>query len=234
MIQPKTGLIALAMCVASSFSLTACGGGEPEPKVPESMVEAPTATATPAAGEAKPEDSSKVPELPAPSVAATAPAPAPAFSLDLPASTAKIALKGKTAAKVELMSDGTLTSGGKTVGKFSGLTVQNKSGDKTLLSVSPDGAITSPDGSAYGSFAGDELTMAKGDKLSIDESGVLTMTAGGKTSTVGKVDGASGAKRSTVLAAAIVMAPPSEKATPKADKTAKPGPSPKMPAPKKK
>jgi hypothetical protein len=50
--------------------------------------------------------------------------------------------------------------------------------------------------------------MAKGDKLTLADDGTLTMTSGGKAAPLGKFDGAGTAKRSAVLAAAFVLAPP--------------------------
>lgn len=50
--------------------------------------------------------------------------------------------------------------------------------------------------------------MAKGDKLTLADDGTLTMTSAGKAAPLGKFDGAGTAKRSAVLAAAFVLAPP--------------------------
>ena len=88
------------------------------------------------------------------------------------------------------------------------MTLQSPDGGKTFLTVGSDGAVTTADGASYGSFAGDDLTTAKGDKLTLADDGTLTMTSGGKAAPLGKFDGAGTAKRSAVLAAAFVLAPP--------------------------
>jgi hypothetical protein len=193
--------------------LTACGGSEPAPKAPETEPVVPAATAdmpapapTTAPEAAKPVEPAPVAEAPA--------------TLALPSDTAKIDLKGKKVAKVELKADGTVTSGGKPVAKVSGMALQSPDGGKSILTVGSDGAVTTSDGGSYGSFAGDELTTTKGDKLTLADDGTLTMTSAGKAAPLGKFDGASKAKRSAVLAAAFVIAPPAaEKA---AATTAKP------------
>jgi hypothetical protein len=158
-----------------------------------------------------------VPGVPDPSAAPT--------TLALPTATAKIAMKGKKAANVELKSDGTVTNGGKAVAKVSGLALQSPDG-KSLLTVGNDGAVTAGD-AAYGSFAGDELTLAKGDKLALGDDGTLTWTSAGKGTPLGKFDGVGSAKRSAVLAAAFVLAPPA------ADKPAAAKPAATKPAGKK-
>ena len=67
-------------------------------------------------------------------------------TLALPAATAKIALKGKKAANVELKSDGTVANGGKAVAKVAGMALQSPDGGKTYLTVGSDGAVTTGDG----------------------------------------------------------------------------------------
>jgi hypothetical protein len=192
----------------SAIVATACGGSEPAAKAPEME---PVATAAPAtdmpappstaaATDAKPATDTPAPGVPDPAAAPT--------TLALPTATAKIDMKGKKAAKVELKSDGTVANGGKAVAKVSGMALQSPDGGKTFLTVGSDGAVTTSDGASYGSFAGDDLTMAKGDKLTLADDGTLTMTSGGKAAPLGKFDGAGSAKRSAVLAAAFVIAPP--------------------------
>ena len=201
MFRTNTSVV-LALLLTSALATAACGGDAPTPKTPETE---PVATAAPAA------------DMPPPPVAATdakpADAPAPAAepaptTLALPSAVAKIEMKGKKAAKVELKSDGTVANGGKAVAKVTGMTLQSPDGGKTFLTVGSDGAVTTSDGASYGSFAGDDLTMAKGDKLTLADDGTLTMTSGGKAAPLGKFDGAGTAKRSAVLAAAFVLAPP--------------------------
>jgi hypothetical protein len=155
------------------------------------------------------------------------PTAAPA-TIALPTATAKIALKGKKPGTVELKSDGTVTSGGKPVGKISGMALQNADG-KSLLTVGADGAVTAGEAAtAYGSFTGDELTLAKGDKLAIGDDGTITMTTGGKGAPLGKYENLGSAKRAGLLAVAIVVAPPA------AEKAATPPKPPgKKPPPKK-
>jgi hypothetical protein len=222
MFRTNTSLV-LALLV--SGALTACGGETPAPKAPETEPVASAAPADmpapPATAEAKPADA------PAP---AAEPAPAPA-TLALPTASAKFEMKGKKAAKVELKSDGTVANGGKPVAKVAGMTLQSPDGGKTFLTVGSDGAITTSDGASYGSFAGDDLTMAKGDKLTLADDGTLTMTSGGKAAPLGKFDGAGTAKRSAVLAAAFVLAPPAAPAAAKAATPAKPA-TPATPAAK--
>jgi hypothetical protein len=216
MSRANSSFVVLALLCTSA--LAACGGAEPAPKPPETEAVAPAPTtdlpAAPAATDAaKPADPPAKPAEP--------PAPAP---LALPAATAKIDIKGKKAAKVELKSDGTVTNGGKAVAKVSGLALQSADGGKSLLTVGADGAVTTSDGSSYGSFTGDELTVGKGDKLTLADDGTLTWTTGGKATSLGKFDGAGTAKRSAVLAAAFVLVPPSDK--PAAKPTDKPAAKP--------
>jgi hypothetical protein len=196
-----------SIVLALLLTTAACGGSDqPAPKTPEME---PVATAAPAdmpappataIAEAKPATEAPVAGVPDPSAAPS--------TLALPAATAKIDMKGKKAAKVELKSDGTVANGGKAVAKVTGMTLQSPDGGKTFLTVGSDGAVTTGDGGSFGSFAGDELTMAKGDKLTLADDGTLTMTSGGKAAPLGKFDGAGTAKRSAVLAAAFVLAPP--------------------------
>jgi hypothetical protein len=175
---------------------------------------APPATAI---ADAKPAPEAPVAGVPDPSAAPS--------TLALPAATAKIDMKGKKAAKVELKSDGTVANGGKAVAKVTGMTLQSPDGGKTFLTVGSDGAVTTGDGGNYGTFAGDELTMTKGDKLALGDDGTLTMTSAGKAAPLGKFDGAGTAKRSAVLAAAFVLAPPA------ADKPAPAAPAAKSATP---
>lgn len=202
----------------------ACGGSEPAAKPPEMEPVAPAATADMPAPPATTAPEAAKPAEPAPEAAK----PAEPAKLDLPAATAKIDMKGKKAAKVELKSDGTVTNGGKAVAKVSGMALQSPDGGKSFLTVGSDGAVTTGDGGNYGSFSGDELTMTKGDKLTLADDGTLTMTSAGKAAPLGKFDGAGTAKRSAVLAAAFVLAPPAAEkpaATPAA-KTAAPAAKP--------
>jgi hypothetical protein len=160
----------------------------------------PAPPATVAAPETKPATDTPAPGVPDPNAAPS--------TLALPTAVAKIEMKGKKAAKVELKSDGTVANGGKAIAKVTGMQLQSPDGGKTFLTVGTDGAVTTADGASYGSFAGDDLTMAKGDKLTLADDGTLTMTSGGKAAPLGKFDGAGTAKRSAVLAAAFVLAPP--------------------------
>lgn len=163
--------------------------------------------------------------------AATPEPPAAPAALALPTATAKIALKGKKPGAVELKSDGSVTNGGKPVGKVAGMALQSPDG-KNLLTVASDGAVTAGEGAAYGSFMGDELTLAKGDKLAIADDGAVTMTTGGKGTPLGKFENVGSAKRAAILAVAFIAAPPAAEkpaATP-----AKPAGKPAAkPAPKK-
>ena len=68
------------------------------------------------------------------------------------------------------------------IGKIAGMAMQSPDG-KDLLKVGSDGAVTTEGGTAYGSFSGDELTLAKGDKVSVGDDGAVTMTTGGKVDT---------------------------------------------------
>jgi hypothetical protein len=203
----------------------ACGDSKPA-KAPEAD---PVATATPAADMPAPPaataDDATKPTTDTTPAGVADPSAAPA-TLALPASSAKIDMKGKKAAKLELKSDGTVANGGKAVAKVSGMALQSPDGGKTFLTVGNDGAVTTSDGGSYGTFAGDDLTMAKGDKLSLGDDGTLTMTSGGKAAPLGKFDGAGTAKRSAVLAAAFVIAPPAAPAADKGAAGAKPGATP--------
>jgi hypothetical protein len=204
MFRTTSSLVVLALLGA--LSTAACGGEPPAPKTPETEpiassapADMPAPPATVAATDTKP-PAEAAPGIPDPNAAPT--------TLALPTAVAKIELKGKKAAKVELKSDGTVANGGKAVAKVTGMQLQSPDGGKTFLTVASDGAVTTGDGASYGSFAGDDLTMAKGDKLTLADDGTLTMTSGGKTAPLGKFDGAGTAKRSAVLAAAFVLAPP--------------------------
>lgn len=199
MSRANSSFVVLALLCGTA--LAACGGSEPAPKPPEMEAVAPA----PAADMPAP-PATTAPEAAKP--AEPAPAPEPPPTLALPTDTAKIDIKGKKTAKVELKADGTVTSGGKPVAKVSGMALQSPDGGKSFLNVGSDGAVTTSDGGSYGSFAGDELTMAKGDKLTLADDGVLTMTTAGKAAPLGKFDGAGKAKRSAVLAAAFILAPP--------------------------
>jgi hypothetical protein len=206
---------------------TAACGSTPPPTPPSaesvdaspvSDMPAPTAT-TLATGDAGP------PSEVAPGIAEPAPAPA---TLALPTATAKIALKGKKPGNVELKSDGSVMSGGKAVAKIVGMSLLSPEG-KGLLTVGSDGAVTA-DGAPYGSFSGDELTLAKGDKAGIGDDGAVTWTTAGKPAPLGKFENVGAAKRAAVLTVAFVVAPPTAPAaaaTPAAKPAAKPKPAPK-------
>ncbi len=196
----------LVAVLALLTSASACGGKKPVPTTPtaetgDASADMPstddggsTAMADAGSGDAG------APGVPNPSAAAT--------TLALPTATAKIAIKGKKPATVELKSDGTVSNAGKAVGKISGMALQNADGSKSLLTVSSEGAVTADSGGAYGSFTGDELTLAKGDKLSLGDDGTVNMTTGGKAAPLGKFDNLGGAKRAGLLAVAFIVAPP--------------------------
>ena len=221
MFRTHSSFVVLALLGA--LTTAACGGEPPAPKTPETE---PVASSAPA-------------DMPAPPATVAAPGvPDPnaaPSTLALPTAVAKIEMKGKKAAKVELKSDGTVANGGKAVAKITGMTLQSPDGGKTFLTVGSDGAVTTADGASYGSFAGDDLTMAKGDKLTLADDDTLTMTSGGKAAPLGKFDGAGTAKRSAVLAAAFVLSPPAAPAPAAAAKPAgaKPAAPAAKPAPKK-
>ena len=231
----RTHSVVLALVLTSALT-AACGGEPPAPKTPETE---PVASSAPADMPAPPATVAAPETKPATEVTPGIPDPNAAPStLALPTAVAKIEMKGKKAAKVELKSDGTVANGGKAVAKVTGMTLQSPDGGKTFLTVGSDGAVTTGDGASYGSFAGDDLTMAKGDKLTLADDGTLTMTSGGKAAPLGKFDGAGTAKRSAVLAAAFVLAPPAaEKAaaptTAAKPAAAKPAAPAAKPAPKK-
>lgn len=132
--------------------------------------------------------------------------PAPA-SIALPTATAKATLKGKKPGAVEIKADGSVSVAGKMIGKISGMAMQNADG-KDLLKVGSDGAVTTDAGTAYGSFTGDELTLAKGDKVSVGDDGAVTMTTAGKAAPLGKFENLGAAKKAAALAVAFVNAPP--------------------------
>ena len=231
MFRTHSSFVVLALLGA--LTTAACGGEPPAPKTPETE---PVATSTPADMPAPPATVAAPETKPAPEATPGIPDPNAAPStLALPTAVAKIEMKGKKAAKVELKSDGTVANGGKAVAKVTGMTLQSPDGGKTFLTVGSDGAVTTADGASYGSFAGDDLTMAKGDKLTLADDGTLTMTSGGKAAPLGKFDGAGTAKRSAVLAAAFVLSPPAAPAPAAAAKPAgaKPAAPAAKPAPKK-
>ena len=118
-------------------------------------------------------------------------------------------------------------SAGKLVGKFSGMAMQSAEG-KDVLKVGSDGAVTTDGGTAYGSFTGDDLTLAKGDKVSVGDDGTVTMTTGGKAAPLGKFENLGAAKKAAALAVAFISAPPAaEKPAAPAKPAAKPKPAPK-------
>jgi hypothetical protein len=156
------------------------------------------------------------------------PDPAATATLALPTATAKVALKGKKPGAVEIKSDGSVMSAGKMVGKISGMAMQNADG-KDLLKVGSDGAVTTDGGTAYGSFTGDELTLAKGDKVSVGDDGTVTMTTAGKAAPLGKFENLGAAKKAAALAVAFISAPPP--AEKPAAAGAKPAPAKPKPAP---
>jgi hypothetical protein len=219
--------ILCSLGLSLGLAASACGGPDKPAKSPEMEPVAPNAAADmpappekttsadkPAATEAAPP-----PGIPDPSAGST--------TLALPPSTAKISMKGKKAANVELKSDGTVTNGGKAVAKVSGMKLESSDG-KAVLSVGNDGGVTTSEGVSYGSFSGDELTIVKnGDKLALGDDGTLTLTAGGTPSPLGKFENAGTAKRSAVLAAAFVLAPPTaDKAAPAGKPAAAPAAKP--------
>lgn len=194
---------ALALVLSA---VAACGGEPPAVKSPETepVAAAGTADMPPPAPTTASTEKPAAPEAPVSGVADPNAAP---VTLSLPPATAKIAMKGKKTANVELKTDGTVTSGGKAVAKVSGTKLESPDG-KTLLAVEKD-AVNTADAAAYGTFSGDELTITKsGDKLALGDDGTLTWTAGGKANPLGKFEGAGNAKRAAVLAAAFVVAPP--------------------------
>ncbi len=131
----------------------------------------------------------------------------PPASIALPTATAKATIKGKKPGAVEIKSDGSVSSGGKMIGKIAGMAMQNADG-KDLLKVGSDGAVTTDSGAAYGSFTGDELTLAKGDKVSVGDDGAVTMTTAGKAAPLGKFENLGAAKKAAALAVAFLNAPP--------------------------
>ena len=223
---------ALALVLSA---VAACGGEPPAVKSPETepVAAASTADMPPPAPTTASTEKAPVPEAPVSGVADPNAAPA---TLSLPPATAKIAMKGKKTANVELKTDGTVTNGGKAVAKVAGTKLESPDG-KTLLAVEKD-AVNTADAAAYGTFSGDELTITKsGDKLALGDDGTLTWTAGGKANSLGKFEGAGNAKRAAVLAAAFVVAPPAaDKPAPAEKAAAKPAgdakPAAKAPAKK--
>ncbi|MBS2020049.1 MAG: hypothetical protein JST00_44720 [Deltaproteobacteria bacterium] len=202
-------------------ALAACGGDPPQPKTPDPEPVATGAASADMPPPAPTTASTEKPATPEAPVSGVADPNAAPVTLSLPPATAKIAMKGKKTANVELKTDGTVTNGGKAVAKVSGTKLETPDG-KTVLAVEKD-AVNTGDGAAYGTFAGDELTITKaGDKLSLGDDGTLTWTAGGKASPLGKFEGAGNAKRAAVLAAAFVVAPPAADKAP----AAKPGDKP--------
>ena len=213
-------LAALPLLLA--LTTAACGG----PKKP-----APTPVAeTGEAGVDMPGDSGAVATTDAGASSDAAPGipePGPASAtLALPTAAAKIAIKGKKPATIEIKPDGTVSNAGKAVAKVSGMALQNADGGKALLTVDVTGSVTTDGGGAYGSFTGDDLTLAKGDKLALADDGTVNMTAGGKTAALGKFENLGAAKRAGLLAVAFIVAPPAAE-KPAAKPAGKPKPKPK-------
>ena len=222
----KISLVAIPLFALLTAS---CGGKKPPTPPSTESIDASTGADMPAppstvglAGDAGPATDAGAPGLPEP-VASPA-------TIALPTATAKVALKGKKPGAVEIKSDGSVMSGGKLVGKISGTAMQSADG-KDLLKVGSDGAVTSDGGAAYGSFAGDELTLAKGDKVSVGDDGTVTMTTGGKAAPLGKFENLGAAKKAAALAVAFISAPPA--AAPAATPAKPAGKPAGKPAPKK-
>ena len=199
----KLSLVAVPLFAL--LTVAACGGKKP-PTPPSTEVDASTATDMPAppstaglTGDAGPSSGSG-----SSSASETPPPPA---SIALPTATAKGTLKGKKPGAVEIKADGSVSSGGKVIGKISGMAMQSPDG-KDLLKVGSDGAVTTDSGTAYGSFVGDDLTLAKGDKVSVGDDGAVTMTTGGKAAPLGKFENLGAAKKAAALAVAFLNAPP--------------------------
>jgi len=222
----KISLVAVPLFAL--LTVAACGGKKPP--APPSMEEVDASAADmPAPPSTVGLTSDAGPSSDGGSTATADPPPAPA-NIALPTATAKATLKGKKPGAVEIKADGSVSSGGKMIGKIAGMAMQNADG-KDLLKVGSDGAVTTDSGAAYGSFTGDELTLAKGDKVSVGDDGAVTMTTAGKAAPLGKFENLGAAKKAAALAVAFLNAPPAAEkpATP-----AKPAGKPAgKPAPKK-
>jgi len=222
----KISLVAVPLFAL--LTVAACGGKKPPAPPSMEAVDA-SAADMPAPPSTVGLTSDAGPSSDGGSTATADPPPAPA-NIALPTATAKATLKGKKPGAVEIKADGSVSSGGKMIGKIAGMAMQNADG-KDLLKVGSDGAVTTDSGAAYGSFTGDELTLAKGDKVSVGDDGAVTMTTAGKAAPLGKFENLGAAKKAAALAVAFLNAPPAAEkpATP-----AKPAGKPAgKPAPKK-
>ena len=176
------GFVSRGFLLASLLAIAACGGKK-KPITPDETASNDGGTDMPSTDDAGMPDmmassdggsSTPMPEKKAPP------------ALALPAASAKITIKKKP---VEVKSDGSVSIGGKPVGKLSGADMQDADG-KTALSVSADGAVTTGDGTNVGSFTGDDLMLTTGDKYVLADDGNLSVTAsGGKAASWGKATG---------------------------------------------
>lgn len=173
----------------------ACGDNKPPPKEPEQTSMSDDAGAAP---------TSDMPSEPA-STAAAEPTPPPApKTLELPSTSAKVKFKTTKAFDLEVKSDGTVNSGGKSAAKIAGMDLTSTDG-KTGLKVDADGNIMTATGDTYAKFDGDDLTTQTSAKWSIGEDGAFTQTDDkGKKTNLGKAEGVGTAKKATLLAAAYV------------------------------
>jgi len=216
----KISLVAVPLFAL--LTVAACGGKKPPAPPSMEAVDA-SAADMPAPPSTVGLTSDAAPSSNGGSTATADPPPAPA-NIALPTATAKATLKGKKPGAVEIKADGSVSSGGKMIGKIAGMAMQNADG-KDLLKVGSDGAVTTDSGAAYGSFTGDELTLAKGDKVSVGDDGAVTMTTAGKAAPLGKFENLGAAKKAAALAVAFLNAPPAaEKPATLAKPAGKPAP----------
>lgn len=201
MTRSSSALLSLGFGLILS-ALVACGGDNPEPKVPETT---PPAADTDAGAPAATSDAKDPAATASAEKPADPPPPPPPPTLALPSASAKLKFKTAKAFDVEVKSDGSVMSGGKAAAKIAGMELQDKDG-KAALKVADDGAVTTATGDAYGKFDGDMFTTNTNVKYDIADDGAMSSTDDkGKKTSLGKTEGVGSAKRSSLLAAAYAM-----------------------------
>lgn len=168
-------ILAVAVCALS----WACGGAPPEPPMTPASI-APAETVPVNAAQRKPKS---IPIAPA------------VFLMDPGFSDVK---------RSELKADGTITCDGKLKSRIHGAEVQDSDG-KVLLTLHDDDHFESTTGAEGTRFDGDVLVVGDKARLSIDDKGVVTATAGAEKTLIGHFESPPKEKRSALFAVQAAM-----------------------------
>jgi hypothetical protein len=114
---------------------------------------------------------------------------------------------GKDDKPVELLADGSVVVGGKTVAKIKGDEIAS-TGGTSMVTVGVTGALVGNGVKSGLKFEGDEVTGEDGSHLSVADDGTITSTKDGKADPVGKVEGGTTAKRTALVLAVLWLPPP--------------------------